>query len=89
MTSRIPKDQRILGALDGEVQTKGDPRPPRERSLGEVSAPEAKRPAKGDIETILVERLLQPFGFPHIGVQRPVIKRVDAARNCLWVLVHQ
>src|SRR6476469_4786396 len=31
--------------------------------------------AERGVEAVLVERLLQPFGLPHVGVQRPVIER--------------
>ena len=35
--------------------------------------------AEGRIETIMVERLLEPFGLPHVGMQRAMVERVDAA----------
>ena len=36
--------------------------------------------AERRVEAVLVERLLQPLGLPHVGVQRAMIERVDALR---------
>ena len=41
----------------------------------------ATRAAEGDVEPVLVERLFQPLGLPHIGVQRAMVERIDAARR--------
>src|SRR4051812_17912519 len=46
--------------------------------------------AERRVEPVFVERLLQPLGLPHVGVQRPVDERIDAAALSLRVLVdHQ
>jgi len=49
----------------------------------------APRTAKGGIEAPLVECLLQPLGLPHIGVERAVVERVDAALLGFGVVVDQ
>jgi len=36
---------------------------------------------------MLVERLLQPFRLPHIGVKRPVVEWVDALIECFGIPV--
>src|SRR5581483_7116206 len=41
----------------------------------------AARPAERGVEAVLVERLLEAFRLPHVGVQRAVIERVDAAAD--------
>ena len=38
----------------------------------------ASRPAKGRIELVFIKRLFQPFRLPHIGMQRTMVKRVNA-----------
>ncbi len=38
---------------------------------------------------MMVERLFQALGLPHIGVQRTMIERIDPARDRLGVLVNQ
>ena len=47
------------------------------------------RAAEGDVEAVLVERLLQALGLPHVGVQRAMVEGVDAARLRFRVLVDQ
>ena len=47
-------------------------------------------PTEGEIESVLVDRLLEPLGLPHVGVHgRPMIERVDALLDTLRILVHQ
>ena len=46
--------------------------------------------AEGQVEPVLVERLLEPLGLPDVGVRRrPVVEGVDAPRHALGVLVHE
>ena len=47
----------------------------------------AARAAEGRIEPVLVERLLEPLGLPHVGMQRAVIEGIDPALLGLGVLV--
>ncbi len=47
------------------------------------------RAAEGGIETVLIERLLQSLGLPHVGVERAVIEGVDAALDRFRVAVDQ
>ena len=50
----------------------------------------APRAAEREVEAVLVERLLQPLGLPHVGVHRgAVVERVDAELDALGVLVHE
>ena len=49
----------------------------------------AARAAKGDVETVLVQRLLQTLGLHHVGMQRAaVVERVDVLLHALGVDVH-
>ena len=43
--------------------------------------------AERGVEAVLVERLLEPFGLPQVGVQRAVVERVDPLRLGVRVLV--
>ena len=45
--------------------------------------------AKGCIKTVEVERLLQPFGLPHVGVEGAMVKRIDIAFFRLRVLIDE
>ena len=47
----------------------------------------ASSATKCDVETIFVERLLQPFGLPHVGVQRSVVERVDTTVHRLLIAI--
>ena len=47
----------------------------------------APRAAKGQVEAAGVQRLLQPFRFPEIGVERAMVERVDPARQRIGILV--
>ena len=49
----------------------------------------APRPAEGRVEAIHVERLLQAFGLPQVGVQRPMVERVDVPRLGFGILVDE
>jgi hypothetical protein len=42
---------------------------------------DAPRAAKRHVEATFVERLLQILGFPHVGMQRSMIERIDRALN--------
>ena len=44
---------------------------------------------KGCVKAVKVQRLFQPFGLPHVGVQRAMVERIDAAFLGFRVLVHQ
>ena len=48
----------------------------------------AARAAEGCVEAIFVERLLKPFGLPHVGMQRAVVERVDPALLGFGILVN-
>ena len=49
----------------------------------------ASRAAKCRIEAILVERLLESLGLPHVSVRlRAVLERIDLQRLRLRILVH-
>ena len=43
--------------------------------------------AEGGVEAMHVERLLQPFGLPHVGVDRAVVEGIDALLLGFGVLV--
>ena len=43
--------------------------------------------AERGIEAMFVERLLEPFGLPQVGVQRAVVERVDPLRLRVRILV--
>ena len=45
--------------------------------------------AEGRVEAVLVERLLQPFRLPHVGVERSVVEWVDPPLFRLGVLVNE
>src|SRR3546814_18403447 len=45
--------------------------------------------AERRVETIFVERLLQPFRLPHVGVQRARIEGVDPARHRLGLVIDE
>src|SRR3546814_6675022 len=45
--------------------------------------------AERRVETIFVERLLQPFRLPHVGVQRAMIEGVDHARHRLGIVIEE
>ena len=47
----------------------------------------AARAAEGDVEAVEVERLLQPLGLPHIGVERTMVERVDPAFFGFGILI--
>src|ERR1700680_1285695 len=48
----------------------------------------APRPAKGNVEAMQIERLLQALGFPHVCMYlRPMVEWIDSARLGLRVLV--
>ncbi|CAB4941321.1 unannotated protein [freshwater metagenome] len=48
----------------------------------------ASSTAKSEIETVKIERLLQTFGLPHVGMRRrTMIKRIYTAFNTLRVFV--
>ena len=49
----------------------------------------AARAPEGGVEAMMVERLLQPLGLPHIGVERAVVERVDPALDRLGVPVDE
>ena len=49
----------------------------------------APRAAKSRVKAVFVERLLQTFCLPHIGVERAVIKRIDPSFLRFGVLVDQ
>jgi hypothetical protein len=49
----------------------------------------ATRAAEGRVEAVEVQRLLQPLGLPHVGVERAMVERVDPAFLSLRVLVDQ
>ena len=49
----------------------------------------APRAAKGRVEPVEVERLFQPFRFPHVGVERPMVEGIDAPLLGLGILVDQ
>jgi hypothetical protein len=38
----------------------------------------APRTPEGGVEAICVERLPKPLSLPHVGVERPMVERVDA-----------
>src|SRR3546814_1273382 len=41
----------------------------------------APRPAERRVETIFIQRLFQPLGLPHVGVQRAVIERIEDRKS--------
>src|SRR5512139_1239153 len=47
----------------------------------------AARAAEGRVETVLVDRLLQPLSLPHVGVEAAMVERVDALPLRLWIAV--
>ena len=47
----------------------------------------AARATEGHVEIVFRKRLLQPLGLPHVGVQRAVVKGVDALFQRLGVVV--
>ena len=49
----------------------------------------AARSAERGIETMLVERLLQPLGLPHVGMQRAMIERIDPLRQRVGIAMDQ
>src|SRR4028119_1068367 len=55
--------------------------------LGAAFSLVAAGSAKGRVEAVGVERLLQPFGFPHVGMERPMVERVDALTLGLGIFV--
>ena len=44
---------------------------------------------KSGIKPVLVQRLLEPLGLPHIGVKRAMIKRINTPFQCFRVLVNK
>src|SRR5690606_3466902 len=45
--------------------------------------------AESRIETIMVERLLEPLRLPHVGMKRAVVERIDAAFLRFRIVPHQ
>ena len=47
----------------------------------------AARPAKRSVKAVVIERLLQPFRLPHVGMQGTMIERVDPALLRFGIMV--
>ena len=49
----------------------------------------ASRTAERCIEPVMIERLLQSLGLPHIGMQPAMIERVDAFFQSFGILINE
>ena len=59
------------------------------RSFARLFSSSRRAPPKAASKPYLIERLLQAFRLPHVGVQRAVIERIDAFRQRFGILIDE